>query len=135
MHKLNNQSGHIAVTSILIIALLLISTLVSVSFLNYFNSQNVLATYLKTQSSNAAKACLSIARVGVLSNLNYAADSLSLYLNKIGQCSIKSVLPTSGFPKTIIVEGRYPPNSTRYAVTNLNVVIDSANKVLLWSEN
>jgi hypothetical protein len=129
-----DQSGFIAVSSILVISLLLLSVVLALSLKNYFNSQAVLSRELKAQSINAASACVDIARAAIAEGGNYASGNSHIYLGLVGECIITSVLPQAGFPKIIFAQGRYPPNKPRQAVTNLKVTIDINNKIISWKE-
>ena len=129
------QSGYIAVTSVLIISLVLISVLLSLSLTCFYFSQSILETELKVQSRNAAMGCVSLARAKLGANNNYSSINLQIYLGSIGNCSIISILPQNGYPKSISAQGRYPPNQNIQAVTNLLVTVDSLNSITSIVEN
>ena len=132
---LNLQSGYIALTSVIIISLLLITITAALSSANYFNRTNILENEFKIGSGNLAEACVSYARAKLAADqVNYAGNELLVPVGT-DACSVISVMPTGAvWPKTIRTQGVYPRNQAEESYTNLTVVLNSDFSVNSWEE-
>ena len=132
---MNKKDGYIALISVLIISLILITVIVNLSLISYLNNQNQFDRELKAQSYNAAVSCVDFIRPKIFLYQNYSPQNININLGNIGSCKIISILPPAGFPKTILAQGRYPPNSNYQSYTNLTAVIDANNNLISLAEN
>jgi hypothetical protein len=132
---LNLQSGYIALTSVIIISLLLITITAALSSANYFNRTNILENEFKIRSGNLAEACVSYARAKLAADpVNYAGNELSVPVGS-STCSVISVMPTGAvWPKTIRTQGVYPRSQAEESYTNLSVVLNSDFSISSWQE-
>jgi hypothetical protein len=132
---LNLQSGYIALTSVIIISLLLITITAAISSANYFSRTNILENEFKIRSGNLAEACVSYARAKLAAgSANYAGNELSVPVGS-STCSVISVVPTGAvWPKTIRTQGIYPHNQAEESYTNLVVVVNSDFSISSWQE-
>ena len=105
------NKGYIALTSVIIISLLLLALTVALSAANYFGRTNIMEYELKVASSNLAEACLNYAKAKLMADpLNYSGNELSVPVAG-DTCSVISVLPTgNNWPKTLKTQGIYPKN-------------------------
>lgn len=140
-NKINNNicpfsGGYIALTSVIIISLLLITITAALSVANYFSRFNILENEFKIRSDNLAEACVSYARAKLIADPNnYAGNELSVPVG-VDTCSIISVTPTGGsWPKTIKTQGIYPRNQAQASYTNLLVVLNGGYSINSWQES
>lgn len=138
--KLNGNSyisngGYIALISVIIISLLLVTITAALSTANYFSRFNILENEFKIRSDYLAESCLSYARDKLMSDpSNYSGNELSVPIGG-DTCSVISVLPTgSGWPKTIKTQGIYPRNQAEESYTNLAVMLNSNFSINSWQE-
>lgn len=138
MKNLNPQNGYIALTSVIIISLLLITITAVLSSANYFSRSNILESEFKERSSNLAEGCLNYALARIAGNPGYlpTADDHSVLIG-YGTCNVVSVLqnlPTNG-QTSIISQGIFPKALPQQSRTNLKVVINAANlSIVSWEE-
>jgi len=132
---LNLQSGYIALTSVIIISLLLITVTAALSCANYFSRFNILENEFKTDSGNLAEACVNYARAELAADPeNYAGNDLSVPVGS-STCSVISVMPAGAvWPKTVKTQGVYPHNQAEESYTNLVVVLNSDFSIISWQE-
>lgn len=132
-HCLNG--GYIALTSVIIISLLLITITAALSFANYFSRTNILENEFKIAGNNLAEACVGYARGRLMNNPdNYAGNEPSVPVGA-DTCTVISVIPTGPvWPKTIKTQGIYPKNQAQRSYTNLTVVLNSDFSVNSWQE-
>lgn len=88
-----DNSGFIALTSVLVIAGLLIIIGASLGYTGFFARVNILDGEFKETSLGLAEACAEIARVEIANNANYAAHTTFPDVRTFGSesCSIISV--------------------------------------------
>lgn len=121
----NTQSGYIAITSVIIISLLLVTVSVALSSANYFSRFNVLESEFKERSSSLAEACVDQAMFNIASN-NLYNGNVAVGANS---CTIVSV--TVGNPDTIVKTQGVFQNS----YTNLVVEVKNSNLAIVsWQE-
>jgi hypothetical protein len=127
--------GYIALISVIIISLLLITVTAALSCSNYFSRLNILENEFKIKSGNLAVACVNYAKTKLAGDpLNYAGNELSVPVGA-DICSILSVSPTGAtWPKTIKTRGIYPGGQTNQSYTNLTVILNSDFTVNSWQE-
>jgi hypothetical protein len=125
-----NGEGFIALTSVLIMSLLLIVITVALSSANYFSRYNILENEFKQHSSDLAEACVNYAEGQIAANSSYPGGQIAVGSDN---CTVVSVLPNeSGY--TIIARGIYPKNQPKESYTNLTVQINSSFAVTSWTE-
>jgi hypothetical protein len=133
--QLEVANGYIALMSVIIISLLLITITAALSFANYFSRFNILENEFKITGENLATACVNYARAKLMGDPNnYAGNELSVPVGD-DVCSVISVVPTGNvWPKTIKTQGIYPRNRIQESYTNLSVVLNSDFTVNSWQE-
>ncbi len=126
MHK---NGGYIAVTSAIVISVILMVLIFTVSYTGYLNRFNILGTTSKQVSRFTAEACIAEARLKILQNVLYAGNETITVGNY--ECSIRQVENTiPGVQETIKAEA-----TVNGAVTNLKVVISLLGLVVVsWEE-
>jgi hypothetical protein len=130
-----SSNGYIALMSVIIISLLLITITAALSQANYFSRLNILQDEFKTTSDNLATACVNYARAKLMADPNnYSGNEPSIPVGA-DTCSVIAVLPTgNNWPKTIKTQGVYPKNQAEESYTNLTVVLNSNFSVNSWQE-
>ncbi len=121
------QQGFMAITTVMILSVILLLVASSLSFSGFFTRYNILDSELKKVSLSVAEGCVDQAL------LELAENSLPLYPKDIYiggiPCTIKSITP-SGTSKIISVEADY-----KKYITNLSVTVDSTMLTILnWVE-
>ena len=131
MNLKTGQDGYIALTSVIIVSLLLITVITALSAVNYFSRYNILENEYKERSSGLAEACVDYAIGRVASNPSYAGNNEKVAVAG-SNCVVKSV--SGAFPKVISTSGYYPQNTPLKSYTNLTVTINSNLRVTNWQE-
>lgn len=112
-----NDKGFIALTSAIIVSVVLLLIATTLSFTGFSSRFNILDSEFKERSSALADACLDVALLGFAQNPSYLGNvNVSVGGNS---CSISTVT-TSGSEKTFVTRGIY---SNSY--TNLEVTVDA----------
>jgi hypothetical protein len=128
MNKKNRcKNGYIAITSAVIISILIMGFVFAVSFSGFFNRFNVLDSSLKETANNLAEACADAALLKLAENSAYSGNeniSIDGY-----QCNIFQIETAANqkIIKTKAVVGS--------AVANFKVTVDAASLVVVsWEE-
>lgn len=130
-----SERGYIALVSVLIISLVLLTLAVSVSLTGFYARSNILNSEIKEQSMALAESCVSKAVADVaIGNPTTGAVQFSTnpYTGDAYECTILSITPDSPNTgeTTIETQGVFYDS-----YTNLVVTIDSDNQsVLEWRE-
>ena len=129
------DGGYIALISVIIISLLLITVTAALSCSNYFSRLNILENEFKIRSGNLAAACVNYARARLIQDpLNYAGNELSVPVGA-DVCSVLAVSPTGAvWPKTVKTRWIYPGRQGEQSYTNLTVILNSDNSLNSWQE-
>lgn len=111
-----NRDGFIAVTSAVVIGILLLSITLSLSLTGFFAQFNILDAEYKERSRSLAQACAGTALLKLAANPSYTGPETI----PVGTftCDIVSVVPNSG-KFTIKTRASYPAGAAEQAVTNL----------------
>ena len=119
MKTINNQSGFIALISVIIISLLLVTITVALSLVGFFGRFNILDNENKEISSGLAESCLDTVLLRLTQNPSYTpdpsmpGDQIISVGNRV--CKISWINPSgTTWPKTIQVIA-----SHSYSFTNL----------------
>jgi hypothetical protein len=121
------SAGYIAITSVMIISLLLITITVALSTSNYFSRFNILESEYKTRSLGLAEACVDQALYRLVQKL----DTPNNFNVNIGnsQCKIVSISP-AGAARTIKTQGEF-----QKSFSNIKVVANTPGyTVSSWQE-
>lgn len=137
-HIWKNERGYIALVSVLIISVVLLTLAVSVSLTGFYARSNILGTEVKEQSTALAESCIQKAIADVAIG-NPALGKVKFGENPYDndypyECTIVSVLTDELVTgqTTIYAQATSTP---RNSVTNLVVTIDSNNQdVVKWRE-
>lgn len=135
MTNFKNNNGFVALMSAIVIAILLLSITLTLSFTGFFARFNVLDTEYKKLSVSLAEACADTAL------LKFSQDSAYIGGETIEvgdyECTITSVEedePVSG-QVTILTTASFPTSTPQKAVTNLEVVAsESTFDIISWEE-
>lgn len=123
----SSNGGYIAITSVMIISLLLITITVALSTSNYFSRFNILESEYKTRSLGLAEACVDQALYRLVQKL----DTPNNFNVNIGtsQCKIVSISPV-GATRTIKTQGEF-----QKSFSNIKVVVNTPGyQVQSWQE-
>jgi hypothetical protein len=131
-HKIFNQ-GYIAVTSVLLISLLLITITAALSMTNYFSRYNILENEFKERSSGLAEACVDYAIGQLAVDNSYAGNNPAVPVGVADTCSVGAVTAV-GPQKQIITQGVFPKNVANQSYTNLKILVNANLSVASWQE-
>ena len=124
--KNNSQAGYIAVTSVIIMSLLLITITAALSTANYFSRFNILESEYKERSNGLAEACVDQARYNIAQNIPYTGD---VTVTGVSKCTIVDVI-MAGSNKIIKAQGMY-----QKSYTNLQVEVKASDlSTVSWQE-
>jgi hypothetical protein len=128
---MQNEGGYIALTSVIIISLLLITIITALSSVNYFSRYNILENEFKERSSGLAEACVDYSLAKLAANSTYSGGETA----NIGTDSCRVVSVTSGGNSySILTQGIFPAIGTQRSYTNLSVVVDLGLNITNWQE-
>ncbi len=129
--RLKNQQGYIALTSVIIISLLLITIITALSSVNYFSRYNILENEFKERSGGLAEACVDYSLAKLAANSSYVGGENA----NIGSdsCRVVSVTP-GGNSYSILTQGIFPSTGANRSYTNLSVTVDSNLNITNWQE-
>ena len=121
------MKGYIAITSAVIISVLIMGVVFAVSFSGFFNRFNILDSSLKETANSLAEACAETALVKLAENSNYGGNENIAIGDE--QCAI-SALETNGNQKIIKTKA-----IVQNAVANFKITVDAATlSIVSWEE-
>ena len=121
------MKGYIAITSAVIISVLIMGVVFAVSFSGFFNRFNILDSSLKETANSLAEACAETALVKLAENSNYGGNENIIIGDE--QCAILA-LETNGNQKIIKTKA-----IIQNAVANFKVTVDAASlSIIAWEE-
>lgn len=132
IHGKNTEQGYIAVTSVIIITLLLVTVSFALSSINYFSRVNILESEYKERSYSLAQACVDRALLNLVNNSSYSpAGGGDNVLVSAGQSCVIAGVFTNGAYKEVRTQAQY-----QGSYTNLLITVDPANnfKTISWVE-
>lgn len=128
MQNFKDQSGFVALTSAIIIVLVLVTITVIASLSGFLGRFNILDGELKEVSTGLAEACVEIAILKLSQNPLYAGNENDIPLED-GACDILTIAPSGG---NKVVKTRAIFNNS---YTNLEVEVDGITfKPVSWRE-
>ncbi|MBU6501031.1 MAG: hypothetical protein KGJ89_02805 [Patescibacteria group bacterium] len=128
-----NQKGFIAVTSALVIAVLLLAVTLSLSFTGFFSRFNVLYLSYKEKSYSLAEACANTALLKRAIDGSYVGPE-TIYLGT-DSCNILSIVKSGSTQIIVKVSAQYPQGAAERAYTDLVITADSSDMgIVTWSE-
>lgn len=120
------KSGYIALTSAIIVSILILAVILSLNFSAFFGRFNILASEYKENSLALAEACVEEALLKLAQNNSYSGDEEIA----IGDNACRIFPIVSGVQKTIQTKAVF-----QNAVSNLKVVLDPNDfSVISWEE-
>jgi len=125
--KNTRQKGFIALTSVIVISVLLLAITVRLGFSAFFNRLDVLDSESKERSSALAEACVDTAILNIARNAAYNPSNQVVAVGS-DQCTIVSVT-SSGSQKIIKTQA-----VINKAYTNLKISINSDFSINSWDE-
>lgn len=125
-HNLKLDSGYIALTSVIIISLLLITVSAALSSANYFSRFNILENEYKSKSYGLAESCVDFAVSRVIADSGYAGGNEQINVGS-DNCTVVSV--SAGYPKNIVTQAVY-----QKSYTNVCAQISSGKSIIGWKE-
>ena len=124
-----NQNGFIALVSAIIIALLLLTITVGVSFSGIFGRLNIVDSESKERSSALAEACVNKAILNLAQNQAQPVAPINIGPTSFDNCSIVSVI-ANGTQTTIKTQA-----VINKSYTNLQITVDSDTfTIISWNE-
>lgn len=130
--KISSRGGYIAITSAVVIAVLLLAITLSLSFTGFVSRFNILNMEYKERSLALAEACADTALLKLAANREYSGEEIISIGNLT--CTIFPV-STSGGQITIKTKASFPENGAEKAVTNLVVTLGRTNlNIISWEE-
>jgi len=132
MIAIYQQKGFIALTSAIIISVLLLAITVSLGFSGFFTRLNILDSESKERSVALAEACIDTAILKLANSTDYVLVSAD-HVIPVGTdtCNIISLAPnpSRSFPITIQTQA-----CINKSVTNLEVIIDDNLDITSYKE-
>lgn len=128
--KQENQSGYIALISVIIISLLLMTISVAVSFSGFFSRFSILDNEYKVISNGLAEACANTAILKVAADWSYVNSSPETIAVGASSCQIISIQnSSSGSQKIVLVQATW-----QKSYTNLEIKISNPISIDSWKE-
>lgn len=123
-----NQRGFIAITTTMILMVILLVVATSLSFSGFFTRYNILDSELKKVSVALAEGCVDQALLELANDSSYSPSNQIVSIGG-NFCTIKNIT-TSGGEKNINVEADY-----QHYITNLSVKVNPTSLVVTsWQE-
>lgn len=123
---MKDQQGYIAITLAIILGIVLLVTVIGLSFLIFFSRQSTTNMVLKETSYFASRACLEEALLKITANPDYTGGEI---VNVNGdQCTIVSV-QLNGLNRTIRTT-----STINRSQTDLKVVVDTNLRTISYEE-
>lgn len=123
----SNQKGFIAITTTMILSVILIVVATSLSFSGFFTRYNILDSELKKVSVALAEGCVDQALLKLATNSTFTFPE-TVKINE-NSCQIVNVT-SGGYPKIITIKADY-----KHYITNLSVVVGSDTlNITKWEE-
>ena len=121
------KKGYIAITSAIIITILILTVVVTTSSTGFFGRSNILNTLLKERGDALANACADTALLNLVFNEDYAGDETVTVASTT--CVILPI-ETAGIQKTIKTSGFDGETET-----NIKVVLETEDfTIVSWDE-
>jgi len=129
------RSGYIALISVIIIALLLITISVVISFGGFLSRFSILDNEYKEVSSGLAEACANTAILKIAENWSYTSSLPETVTWGANNCQIISV-QDSGSQKVIHAQANYQKSYTNLEIKVSNPVVDGLQTIKIdsWGE-
>lgn len=120
--------GFIAITSAIIISVLLLAIVFTLSLSGFFVRFNILDSEYKTRSEALAEGCVSKVFLNIAQNIALTTTDPSI------DCQIVDASLALG-QYTIHTKGEFPDAGTFKAITNLEVIVNESDlSVVSWNE-
>ena len=134
LESLNSRSGFIAIVSAVIVAVMLLTVTLSLSFTGFFARFDTLNLEYKERSLSLAEACADTAIFQIASNQAFVVATPQTVT--IGSFTFAyTVGPVSGGINTIKTKATFPQAGVEQSVTNLLISVDSVTLgVTSWDE-
>ena len=125
--KIYHNNGYIAITSAIVISILIMSFVFAVSFSGFFNRFNILDSSLKETTNSLAEACVETALLKLAENSAYSGNE---NINIDGEQCVILPIETGGGQKIIKAKA-----VIKEIVTNLKVAVNSSDfSIISWEE-
>ncbi len=121
------MKGYIAITSAIIISLLLMAITFALSFSSFFGRHNVFDSQTKEISYALAEACAEKALLNLAQNSSYAGNE-TITVKSPDTCDILTI-ETAGSQKTIKTRATFQKTTT-----NIKVVANMPPQIVSWEE-
>lgn len=134
--KLDYRNGFIAITSAVVIAVLLMSVTLSLSLTGFFARFNILDMEYKERGTSLAESCVEVAMLKLANDRGYRITNPPGEAVSLGglNCEIFSV-GESGGQITIKTRAYFPQSGTNRTATNIVVVVRTADLgIVSWEE-
>jgi len=126
-HNLQPGNGYIAITSAIIVTIIVVSVILTTSSIGYFGRFNVLGTLFKEEGNAFANACADTALLNLALDIDYAGNETITVASST--CTIMAI-ETNGDEKTIKTQAVENDRTS-----NLKVILDTTNfTIVSWDE-
>jgi len=120
-------NGYIAITSAIIITILIITVILTTSTIGFFGRFNILGTLFKERGDALSNACADTALLKLAEDLNYLGNET---INVASSTCTILAIETNGTQKTIKTEG--VDNEVK---TNIKVLLETTDfTIISWDE-
>ena len=134
IYSTDSRGGFIAVTSAVIVAVILLTVTLSLSFTGFLARFDALNLEYKERSLSLAEACANTAIFQIASNPGFTAATPQTITIGSYTCAY-TVGSVSGGVNTIKTKSSFPQTGVEQSVTNLLISIDNATLgVTSWDE-
>ncbi|MEK9179801.1 MAG: hypothetical protein AAB897_00075 [Patescibacteria group bacterium] len=133
INKISGRDGFVALTSAIIIGVILMAVTLSLSFTGFFARFNILETEFKERSFALAEACVDSALLKLALDSGYSGgETIS-----VGDytCDVIFVAEEATGELTIKTQAEYPQIGAERTVTNLVFVVEETSlDIISWEE-
>lgn len=130
--KTENQKGLVALTSAIVVAVIIMAITLSLSYTGFSARFNVLDLGHKEKTLSLAEACANVASLKLVADQEYSGDEIV----PVGDfsCEILPITKENG-EVTIRTRAIFPGNTASSPVTNLVVVLEETSfETVSWEE-
>jgi hypothetical protein len=126
-YNLKPSNGYIAITSAIIITILILTVVITTSTTGFFGRFNILSSLLKERGDALANACADTALLGLAEDINYAGSTT---INVASTTCTIFAIETNGNQKTIKAKGTDGDTGT-----NIKVILNTDDfTIVSWDE-
>ncbi|TSC82287.1 MAG: hypothetical protein G01um101420_451 [Parcubacteria group bacterium Gr01-1014_20] len=130
--SITSKDGFIALTSAVVIAVLLLAITLSLGLTGFFARFNILAAEYKERSLSLAEGCAASALLKLEVDSTYTGNETITVANST--CDILTIIPTAN-PIVVRARATFPQNTVEKTFTNLVVTVSNPDlDIISWKE-